>query len=469
MTTAAEPYALSLEEASALIAAGELTPLELTESVLARIGSLEPHVNAFAAVSAEAALDQAHEATAEIRRGTRRGPLHGIPVGIKDLIDTAGTVTASGSRARAHRTPRRDAAVVAALRSAGAVTVGKTHTHEFAVGAVTPATRNPWDLTRIAGGSSGGSAAAVAYGGCTAALGTDTGGSIRIPAALCGTVGLKPTYGLVPSTGITPLSWTLDHVGPLTRTVTDAAIVLNAITGHRAREEGPRNRNAPDFTAGITDGIEGLRIGIPQNFYTVGVDPETAAAVSAAASVLEAAGAVTIEVTVPFADQMQTVKDAILLSEAAAYHRHEPVAARNLYGEDVRSLLHRGEAIPAVEYIDARRMQARIRNAWEEMLRRVDVVLAPTVFTPALPAHDPVRHWPDGTAEEATAGYVRLSMPANLTGLPALQVPCGLTEAGLPIGMQLIGRAFGEGTILRTGKAYEQAIAPLPRQGPLAP
>lgn len=469
MRTGTQPYALSLAEASRLIGSGELTPLELTESVLARIDSLEPHVNAFATVTAELALQQAQDATREIRGGARRGPLHGIPIGIKDLIDTAGTATASGSRARAGRIPDRDAAVASALREAGAVMVGKTHTHEFAVGAVTPATRNPWDPSRIAGGSSGGSAAAVAYGGCTAALGTDTGGSIRIPAALCGTVGLKPTYGRVPTTGVTPLSWSLDHVGPLTRTVTDAALVLNAIAGQSAREASG-GVLAPDFTGGIGDGIEGLRIGIPQNFYNDRIDPETTAAVAAAVHVLKGLGAVLIGVRIPCTDTMQAAKDAILLSEAAAYHRHRP--RRDLYGEDARALLSRGEAMPAIDYIDALRTRAQIREAWKETMRHVDVVIGPTVPTTALAAHEPVMHWPDGTVEDATTGYVRLSMPANLTGFPSLQVPCGFTAGGLPIGMQIIGKPFAEGTLLRAGRAYERAVEshggalPLPVQPP---
>lgn len=452
-----EPYELSLSEASASIASGELTPLELTESALARIEAVEERVNAFATVTADVALAQAKLATAEIEQGNYRGPLHGIPVGIKDLINTAGIPTTSSSKVREHFIPDANAAVVDALTAAGMVMVGKTHTHEFAFGGVTPTTRNPWNLAKIPGGSSGGSGAAVAYGGVLAALGSDTGGSIRIPASLCGTVGLKPTYGRVSRYGVASLSWSLDHVGPLTRNVTDAALVLNAIAGYDPRDPGSANVAVPDFTRGMDAGVTGVRIGIPVNYFTEKLDYETEQAVKTAVQVLEGLGAVVVPVEIPQAGYLKAVEWGIMMPEASAYHRRALRETPQLFTEEVRGLLEVGETVLATDYIDALRFRQLMKAAWKEMMQAVDVIIAPTVFAPALPADDPVHYWPDGSTEGATDGYVRLSIPANLFGLPSLQVPCGFSTSGLPLGMQIMGKPFAEAAILAVGRAYEEA------------
>jgi aspartyl-tRNA(Asn)/glutamyl-tRNA(Gln) amidotransferase subunit A len=463
-----EPYELSLAGASKAIATGELTPLELTQSVLKRIDLVEDTIGAFATVTVDHALSQAKVATAEIEQGNYRGPLHGIPVAVKDLINTAGIRTTSSSKVRENYIPSDNATVVDALEAAGMVIIGKTHTHEFAFGATTPTTRNPWNTSRIPGGSSGGSAAAVAYGGCLVALGSDTGGSIRIPAALCGTVGLKPTYGRVSRAGVASLSWSLDHVGPLTRNVTDAALMMNVLAGYDRRDPGSANVLVPDFAASIEDGVEGLRIGIPVNFYTDGLDPETSDAVANAVKALEGLGATVVPVTIPFADDLMAAEYAIMMPEASAYHRRAMRETPDLFSEDVRTLLEIGETILATDYIDGLRLRQLIQNAWRDMMQEVDVIIAPTCFTPALPVDDPVKYWPDGITETAMNGYVRLSMPANLTGLPALQVPVGFSEEGLPIGMQIIGKPFAESTLLTAGRAFEKTTDVVGRIAPVS-
>lgn len=448
---------LSLSEASALIATRSITPLELTESALARIDSAEGRIGAFVTVTADAALAAATTATAEIAGGSLRGPLHGIPVALKDLIDLAGVPTTASSAVREHHVPTADAAVVEALRRAGAVMVGKTHTHEFAYGGVTPTTRNPWDTTRMVGGSSGGSAAVVGYGGVAAALGTDTAGSIRIPASLCGVVGLKPTFGRVSRVGVASLAWSLDHVGPLTRTVRDAALVLTAIAGHDPRDPGSSRTPVPDLTQGLDDGVEGLRVGVPENYLTERIDPETEHAVQAAVRRLEGLGAVVEPVRVPHAERFGAVITGIMMPEASSYHRRMLRETPELYTEEVRSLLEVGGTILATDYIDSLRFRQLMTAAWRDAMQAVDVVVAPTVFTTALPADDPVYRWPDGRVETASVGYGRLAIPANLFGLPTVQVPCGFSEGGLPIGLQIMGRPFDERTVLTVGRSVEQS------------
>jgi aspartyl-tRNA(Asn)/glutamyl-tRNA(Gln) amidotransferase subunit A len=462
-----EPYELTLSEASDLIASRDLTPLALTESVLQRIEDVEPRVNAFVTVTADAALQQAAKATKDISRGVYRGLLHGIPLAVKDLIDTGGVLSTSSSRVREHYVPDDDAAVVSRLFDAGMIMVGKTQTHEFAYGGVTPTTRNPWDLQRMVGGSSGGSAAAVSYGGALAALGTDTAGSIRIPASLCGVVGLKPTFGTVSRNGITPLSWSLDHVGPLTRTVTDAALMLTAMTAYDPEDPGSYRRIPCDFTQGINDGVSGVRIGLPINFFTERVDPETVKTVQDAVELLKDQGAVIVPVEIPHAEHFSAVITGIMMPEASTYHRTALRESPELYTDEVRGLLEVGETILATDYIHALRFRQVMKSAWQHMMRAVDVVIAPTVFTTALPVDDPVQYWPDGTTETASVGYGRLSIPASLFGLPTLQIPCGFSRDDLPIGMQIIGRPFAEHTVLSVGKIYERNSASIRGLSPL--
>ncbi|MDT7583890.1 MAG: aspartyl-tRNA(Asn)/glutamyl-tRNA(Gln) amidotransferase subunit [Pseudonocardiales bacterium] len=460
-----EPYELTLAGAAEKIKAKELSPVELTASVLARIDAVEDKITAFATLTPDLATKAAERAEAEIAAGNYRGPLHGIPVGIKDLYETAGVATTSSSKVRADYIPTLDSAVVEKLFAAGSVMVGKTHTHEFAFGAVTPTTRNPWDLDRMPGGSSGGSGAAVAAGECFLGMGSDTGGSIRIPASVCGTVGLKPTYGRVSRRGVASLSWSLDHVGPLTRTVADAALVMNAIAGYDRADPASVDVPVPDFTATLD--VAGLTIGVPTNYYTERLDPEVAAAVSAAIAVLVEQGARTREIEIPLPQYVLPTEWAIMLPEASAYHQEMLRDKADLYTEDVRLFLEVGELVLATDYIKALRARTLIQQRWRDMFADIDVLIAPTLTTPALPVDDPQVTWPDGSTESATDSYVRFSAPANVTGLPALSVPCGFTGTGLPVGMQIIGKPFAEPLLLGVGQAYESAtswakLAPLP-------
>jgi aspartyl-tRNA(Asn)/glutamyl-tRNA(Gln) amidotransferase subunit A len=452
-----DAYQLSLAEAAEKIRAKELSPVELTESVLARAEAVEDKITAFATLTPEVARKAAVQAETEIANGSYRGPLHGIPVGIKDLYETAGIPTTSSSAVRADYVPERDSAVVEKLTAAGMVLVGKTHTHEFAYGAETPATRNPWDLERIPGGSSGGSGAAVAAGECMVGMGSDTGGSIRIPASICGTVGLKPTYGRVSRRGVASLSWSLDHVGPLTRTVRDTALVMNAIAGYDRDDPATVDVAVPDFTGGLDGGVPGLTIGIPVNYFTERVDPEVSAAVVTAVGVLTGQGAVVREVSVPMPGYILPTEWGLMLPEASAYHQGMLREKADLYTPGVRLYLEVGEYVLATDYIKALRARTLLQQAWRAMFDGIDVLIAPTLTAPAVSVDDPAVTWPDGTTEAATDAYVRFSAPANVTGLPSLSVPCGFTAGGLPIGMQIMGRPFDEPTLLRVGQAYESA------------
>lgn len=462
------PCELTLADASRAVARRELSPVELTRSVLDRVAAVDGRLGAYVTVAAESALRSAARAEREIADGRWRGPLHGIPMALKDLIDAEGLPTTASSRVRAGHVADADSAVAARLAEAGAVLLGKTHTHEFAYGLITPQTRNAWDQDRIAGGSSGGSAVAVAAGAATFALGTDTGGSIRVPSALNGVVGLKPTYGLVPRPGVTTLSWSLDHVGPIARTVRDAALVLAAVAGHDPRD--PASLAAapvcpvPDDVADLA----GVRVGVPGNLYFEHVSADVETAVRAAVERFAALGAELVGVEIPMARHVKAVHWGLMVPEATAYHEPTLRTAPELYGPEVRLLLEAGALVPAVDYLRAQRARTLMREAWAELFRRVDVVVAPTVPATAVPCGQEAVEWPDGTVETVADAYLRLSAPANVTGVPALSLPAGYDAAGLPIGMQLLGRPLDEATVLRVGRAHEIAaglegrLAPLP-------
>ncbi|MFD4396709.1 amidase [Kitasatospora sp. NPDC058478] len=460
-----QPYELSLTAAAEEIRARRLSPVELVDSVLDRIEQVEPHLGAYVAVTAERARRAAREAEQEAARGLHRGPLHGVPMGLKDLIDVAGLATTASSRVRADHRAQTDSTVAARLAAAGAILVGKTHTHEFAYGLTTPQTGNAWDRERVAGGSSGGSAVAVAAGAATFALGTDTGGSIRVPAALNGVVGLKPTYGLVPRHGVTSLSWSLDHVGPIARTVEDTALVLDALAGHDPRDPASLAAPAVDHRPGAGTDLAGLRVGVPRSYYFDHVDAEVEAAVRRAIGHLDALGARLVDVDIPMTRYLQATLWGLVAPEAAAYHEHSLRAVPELYQADVRVLLEAGELMTAGDYLRAQRSRTLMRREWARMLEEVDVIAAPTVPVTAVRVDQETVTWPDGTVEGVPDAYVRLSAPANITGVPALSVPVGRDAAGLPIGMQLLGRPLGERTLLRVGHAYERtqparALAP---------
>lgn len=446
----------TLIDAARAVRSREISPVELTEQTLDRIATLEPDINAFAEVMAEAALARAGEAEAEICRGDYRGALHGLPLAVKDLFDTAGSVTGAGSRVPRGRVPARDAACVERIRAAGAVIVGKTHTHEFAYGVITPQTRNPWNLDCVPGGSSGGSAAAVTTGECFGALGTDTGGSIRIPSSACGAVGLKPTYGLVPTRGVTPLAWSLDHAGPIARTVGDCAALLEVIAGFDAEDPSSVRSHVPAFARELDLDLEGLAVGVPTNYFFDNVDPEVETLVRAGIAKLEGMGACLREITVPFSDHYRAVSYGIVMPEASAYHRQSLRSHAPDYDDGVRLMLEAGETVTAVDYIGAQRLRRVICSAWDDIFTRVDAVVAPTIPTGAVRVGQTSIGWPNDYEEPVVDAYVRLACPANIAGLPALSVPCGMNSSRLPVGMQIIGRPFEESTVLGIGHRYEE-------------
>ncbi|MGX1314995.1 aspartyl-tRNA(Asn)/glutamyl-tRNA(Gln) amidotransferase subunit A [Streptomyces calvus] len=461
-----QPFELSLTEASRAVRARELSPVELTESVLARIAAVEGRLGAYVTVTADAALAAAVRAEREISGSGPRGPLHGIPMALKDLIDAEGIPTTASSQVRAGHVAERDSRVAERLGAAGAVLLGKTHTHEFAYGLTTPQTNNAWNHGRVAGGSSGGSAVAVAAGGATFAMGTDTGGSIRVPAALNGVVGLKPTYGLVPRTGVTSLSWSLDHVGPLTRTVQDVALVLSATAGHDPRD--PASVSGPMLDRFPGGDLRGLKVGVPRNHYFDRVAPEVEESVRGAIERLAELGAQLVDVEIPMARYVQAVQWGLMVPEATAYHERSLRATPDLYAADVRILLEAGELTSAGDYLRAQRARTMMRDAWARMFDGIDVLAAPTVPMTAVEAGQEAVEWADGTTEAVSDSYVRLCAPANITGVPALTLPVGHDRAGLPIGMQLMARPFHDATVLRVGRVYEESVAGAGRLAPLA-
>ena len=454
MTTTTDLCYLSLHELASRIQSKELSPVEATEAVLERIERLNPTLNAYITVMAEQALADAHAAESEIASGHYRGALHGVPVGVKDLCATQGVRTTAGSKILADSVPDEDATVVRLLREAGAVIIGKTHLHEFAFGATGvnahygPA-HNPWDTDRVTGGSSSGSAAGVAAGLCFAALGSDTGGSIRMPSSLCGIVGIKATYGRVSLAGVVPLAWSLDHIGPMARTVRDCALVLEAIAGHDPEDHSTADAAVEDWAAGLDGGLAGLRIAVPEAYAFERTDADVAAVVRDAIVTLERLGATVRSVELPALSGYWGAASAVLLGEAAAYHRADMERRPQDYGDDVRGRLQWGLDLKAVDYVRATRARDEARrNCDELLLSEVDLLAMPTTFRTAVPI-DAISN------DDPTLGYTRLTAPFDLTGQPACSVPCGFTEQGLPVGLQLVGRRFDERTVLRAAHAFE--------------
>ncbi|OFV95386.1 MAG: hypothetical protein A3H28_02220 [Acidobacteria bacterium RIFCSPLOWO2_02_FULL_61_28] len=441
----------------------KVSPVELTKACLARIEQWNPKLNAFVTVTAESALAEAREAEAEIQRGRWRGPLHGIPIGLKDLFDTAGVRTTGGSALYKDRIPTEDAEVVRRLKAAGAVLVGKNNMQEFAYGGGSiisyfGAVPNPWDTSRIAGGSSGGSAAAVAAGLCYGALGSDTGGSIRQPAAYCNLAGLKPTYGLVSTRGVIPLSWSLDHVGPLTRTVADAAVMLQAIAGYDPADTTSQDMKVPDYTAALRMKASSLRVGIVRDFFFEGIDREIEAAVNDALAVLGKLTAGLRETTIP-AIRNESVRAVVRAAEAYAYHAEFVAKTPELYQPETLKRIKPGAEVTAGAYIQGRRDLAQIRRAVREVFDSVDLLVTPTTLIPP-PVIADLRA--DLRADESTLFAkelltVRNTAPFNVYGLPTISIPCGFTSAGLPVGLQISGPHGGEAVVLQLAHAYEQA------------
>ncbi|MDQ2849303.1 MAG: amidase family protein [Actinomycetota bacterium] len=452
-----ESYELTLSAAADAIAAKQLSPVELTESVIGQIERHETQVCAFAALTLDQARESARIAEAEIAISGPRSRLHGIPMGVKDLFDTQGVLSTSSSQTRAGRVAASDSAVSARLRAAGSVLIGQTHTHEYAYGVLTPTTHNPWDLTRTPGGSSGGSGAALAARMVLGAVGTDTGGSIRIPSALNGITGLKPTFGRVSRHGVTPLCWALDHAGPMARTVLDTAELLQVIAGYDPRDPGSLDVPVPDYTTGLGNGVKHMTLGVPTNYFFDHIEPDVEAAFRAALTVLESSGATIRQVELPLSQTYLATEYALFVAEASSYHQGTLRAKADLYQPDVRALLEAGELLYATDYIRAQRVRELIKQGWRQMFQDygIHAVLAPTLPAVAVRADDPTVRWSDGSADSAINAYVITSAPGNLTGLPSLSVPCGFDRQGLPIGIQIIGRPFDEPLVLRVGSTFE--------------
>lgn len=461
---------LSISEAAQALRTGATSSVALTEATLARIQQTEPTVRAYAAVPAEAALAQAQAADEAIAAGEARGPLHGIPIGIKDIIYTKGVATECGSRVMAGFTPDYDATVVRKLNEAGAVMIGKTMPHEFAYGVNEPPTRSPWELNSYPGGSSTGSGVAVTARSAFGALGTDTGGSIRIPASINNIVGLKPTYGRVSAYGVVPLSWTLDHVGPMTRTVLDNALMLNAIAGHDRKDLTSARQSTPDYSAGIADGVAGLRIGIDREFVLYpGVIDDVRAATEAVISELAGMGAQIVEIRLPEFELTPETLFTVMMAEASAYHRQQLREKGDLYDPATRATLKMGELIPATHYVTGLRARERYRSAMKQLFKaeKLAALISPTMPLPApllSELHQPRRDMDIG--ETPMVSIIHHTFSANLGGQPALSAPCGFTRDGLPIGYQLMGRPFDEATLFRIAYAYEQTQDWHTRQAP---
>lgn len=457
----AELLELSIAELAPLLRDRKASPVEVTHAALDRIAKVDPRLNAFITVTAEVALAAAQRAEDEIAAGRWRGPLHGVPIGLKDLFDTAGVVTTHGSRIFEGSVPAADAVVTARLKEAGAVLVGKNNMHEFAFGSTTDnphhgTCRNAWNPDHIPGGSSGGSGAAVAARLCFMSMGSDTGGSIRSPACLNGIVGHKPTYGLVSRRGVFPLSWSLDHAGPLARTVRDAALTLQVIAGHDPRDPASASVPVPDYTAGLDGGVRGLRVGVPREYFFERATEEVEGHVRAAIRTLEGLGATVVEVSLPHVDLAATAGMAIISVEAADVHRRWLRTRPDDYGADVRPRLQAGALFSGVEYARAQRIRALVQGEFREAMTRADVLAMPNNAIPA-PRIDQSTISVRGKDVWVMALMPSLTIPHNLTGAPALTVPCGFAASGLPVGLQLVGRPFEDATVLRVGHAYEQA------------
>jgi aspartyl-tRNA(Asn)/glutamyl-tRNA(Gln) amidotransferase subunit A len=429
-----------------------LSPVEVTQAVLDRIGRLNGTLNAFITVLADSALEQARQAEKELGEGVDRGPLHGVPVSLKDIFDTAGVRTTAASRIWRDRVPEQTATTAQRLTDAGAILVGKCNLLEFAYGIVHPdygQCGNPWNVNRTSGGSSSGSAASVAAGMGWGSLGTDTGGSIRIPASYCGIVGLKATYGRVSRHGVAPLSWSLDHVGTLTRTVEDAAIVLQAIAGYDPLDFTSARDAVPDYRVNLRDGVSGLRLGVLEQHMGDDLYPGVADVTQKAIDELERAGMRVNTVRIPSLEQADPAMLVAILPEATVIHEEWLRSRPEDYAEMTRQQLELGALMPAVDYVRVQQYRRRLFVEFLDVLRDVDVLASPTVAWEA-PKEDPTVAAGEGAAEARRTG------PYNLVGLPAITVPCGFGRDGLPLGLQIAGKPMAEALVLRVAYAYEQ-------------
>jgi aspartyl-tRNA(Asn)/glutamyl-tRNA(Gln) amidotransferase subunit A len=446
------PLTLTISEIAELLRTKQLSPVELTTATLQRIEQLNPELNAFITITSELALEQAQAAEEEIQRGDWRGPLHGVPIGIKDLIDTAGIRTTCGSAVFAARVPTEDAFVVQRLKQAGAVIVGKQNLQEFAWGGTSASShfgpvRNPWDQSRIAGGSSGGSAAAVAAQMCFAAIGTDTGGSVREPASFCGVVGLKPTYGRVSTRGVFPLSWSLDHVGPLGRSVKDVAIMMDGIAGYDEKDPYCVDRPVDDYSA-VQDKTD-VRIGVARSPYFEDLDPDISVVMEQALKVVANLAVAVTDVELP------PVPAAVQAGEVLAIHARNFSSTPELYRPFMRERMKQATEIQTLDYVQDLHQLHLLRHTINSLFSEVDLIVTPTVPVGPILVDDAVDMSPPPPPGEL---WLRNTRPFNAYGLPTISVPCGSTSKGLPVGLQIAGPMFGESKVLAFAHAFEQTL-----------
>ncbi len=450
---------MTISETARALRERSISATELVDAALLQVEVRNPQLNALITVCSDAARKRARDIDNKRMRGNPCGPLCGIPIALKDVFCTKGVRTTCGSRIFADYVPEFDSAVAARLEDAGAILIGKTGMHELAYGITSEnphfgTVQNPAAPGRIAGGSSGGSASAVASEMVMAAMGTDTGGSIRIPASYCGIVGLKPTSGRVSRYGVLPLDFSLDHMGPLTRSVRDAAILLNTIAGHDDRDDTSSRSPVVDFEPPPEPSLRGARIGWPENFFLERVDPEVAAATHRAVKLAEAAGAIIVPTRVPDIAAINTVGRTILLCEASAVFGRDLANRPEVFGEDVRLLLEQGALLPATAYINAQRLRRRMQTEFSRLWTAIDVLLTPTTPTAAPPLATP-SVLIGGEMEDARSASTRFTRSFNVLGIPAISIPCGFTSDHFPIGLQLCAPAFEEKQLLEIACALE--------------
>ncbi len=447
----------TLTDAASLLRRGEISSVELTQTVLARIARVDAHLHSYITVTAERALDSARKAERELAEGNDRGPLHGIPIAVKDLMFIRGVRNTCASRVLEDFVPDHDATVVEHLETAGAVILGKLNLTEFAMSGYArslPIPLNPWDVSRSPGGSSSGSGVATAAGLCFASLGTDTGGSIRGPSAWCGVVGLKPTYGRVSRHGVFPLAMTLDHVGPMTRSVADAAVMLDVIAGRDRHDPTSLDAPAPLCSAALTRGVRGVRIGVDEHFMSQFSHPDVVTALLAALDVLKELGAEVVTVSVPEVSSILEGWFVLCAAEALVGHAATYPARAEMYGPSLRSFLEYGAGLRAQDYARAHVQRVEFARRFQAVFEAADVFACPGMFMQPPPA-DAVD--PYGPITPALAPFVRFTAPFNFSGNPTLSVPAGFSADGLPHGIQLVGPLLGEALLCQVGHAYEQA------------
>ena len=452
---------LSAGQLSRLIESKEVSPVEVVEAHLARARALEPTLNSFITLLPDQAMADARQAERDIQAGRYKGPLHGIPLALKDLYYAQGIRNTSGSRMYDEFVPGYDCTVYAKLKEAGAILLGKTNLQQFAFGPTGENPdygdmHNPWDPERITGGSSGGSGSAVAAGQCTLTMGSDTGGSIRIPGSLCGLAGLKPTYGRMSRYGLTVLCWSLDHPGPMTRSVEDCALVMNAAAGYDPKDPASIDLPVPDYTKALTGDVRGLRVGVPKEYFEVPVDPQVEAAVRGAIDLLKELGATVTEVSWPMYHYAAPISNAIIAGEVSAYHRERIRTRAAEIAPAVRLRIEAGLFVSGSDYVQAQQARTIFDRQSRDLLNEVDILVGPTEPITAHRIGD-ARVQVGDTTMGSTPALTQFTRPFNINGFPAITVPCGFSDDGLPIGLQLAGRPYDEETVLRAAHAYEQA------------